>query len=140
MQILSSLHIAAVIFSFGVIMLADKQAFSWIRGKQVTLDPKRLHLYHLLTWVGLLVLVVTGVIMLWPRADYLLRQPLLIMKMLFVGILLVNAILIGRLMNLAVMRSFASLSKRELIPLFASGAFSMIGWVGALVVAIAVFK
>lgn len=139
MELLSTIHVVTVFFSFGVIMLADKQALSWMRGKQLTLNPKRLHLYHWLTWLGLIVLIITGSIMFWPRADYLLREPLFIMKMLFVGMLVVNAILIGRLMNVAVSRPFASLSKAELLPLFASGAISMTAWVGAAIIAVSIF-
>ena len=139
MQLLSLIHVLTVFFSFGVILLADKQAFAWMRGKQMTLNANRLHLYHLLTWIGLGILIVTGGIMFWPRADYLLHQPLFIMKMLFVGMLVVNAVLIGRLMHVAVLRPFASLSKKELMPLMLSGAISMIGWMGAVLIAVTIF-
>lgn len=139
MHFLSTIHIGAVFFSFGIIMLADKQAFAWMRGAQQTLNPRLVHLYHRLTWLGLLVLITTGSIMFWPRASYLLAQPLFIMKMLFVGMLLVNAILIGRLMDAALTRPFASLSKKEIIPLFSSGAISMTAWVGAVLIAVTIF-
>lgn len=139
MEVLSTIHVAAVFFSFGVILLADKQALSWVRGTQVLLSPKRLHLYHRLMWLGLILLIATGATLFWPRAGYLLAQPLFIMKMLFVSILLVNAVLIGRLMPVAASRSFASLSRKEVLPLVASGAISMTAWVGAALVATIIF-
>jgi hypothetical protein len=139
MEILSTIHVAAVFFSFGIILLADKQAFSWMRGKQLTLNARLLYFYHRLTWAGLFVLIATGTIMFWPRADYLLTQPLFIMKMLFVGILLVNAVLINRFMQTATTRPFSSLSGKEIAPLIASGAISTTAWVGAVLVAVTIF-
>lgn len=139
MQFLIPAHVVFVVFSFIVIVAADKQALAWMRGTKQTLDRAMLRRFHLFTWIGLCGLIVTGAFLLVPQASYLLAQPLFIMKMLLVGVLVVNGVLIGRLMDIALTRTFASLSRRELVPLMASGAFSMIGWFGALIIALSIF-
>ena len=135
-----TLHVLAFVFSFGVIWKADKEAFAWVRGKKEILNRRTLRLYHVLTWLGLLALIITGAVLSYPMYDYLLRQPLFIMKLLFVGILLVNAVLIGRLMKVTTTRPFASLSWDERFPLLTSGAISSLSWLGAFVLALALFK
>lgn len=134
-----TLHIFSVIFSFCIIFLADKQGFAWIRGKKETLDPKRTRRLHVFTWIGLSSLLVTGAFLFWPLREYLVRQPLFGMKMLFVLALFINAVLIGRLMHVATERTFVSLSWEERIPLFVSGAISTFSWLGALIVALVLF-
>lgn len=132
-------HIAFVLFSVGVIFLADKEGFAWIRGKKETLDPKRLRILHILTWTGLLLLIASGITLFLPRASFLLKEPFFIMKMLFVAVLIVNAFLIGRLMHVATVRPFRSLQLKEKIQLFASGAISTVSWAGAILAALYLF-
>ena len=136
---LTVLHVCALFFSIAVILLADKQGFAWVSGKAPVLDRKVLSRYHALTWVGLAILILTGVLLLLPRADFLLRQPLFAIKLLFVGILVVNAVLIGRFMDAAVTRPFSRMTFRELSPLLLTGAISMFAWAGAIITALAVF-
>lgn len=135
-----TLHLLAAIFSFGVIWKADKEALSWVLGKKAVLNAHRLHYFHLLTWFGLGALIVTGTFLSYPMLGYLLSQKLFIMKLLFVVILLLNALLIGRLMEIPTTRAFASVSWKERMPLLLSGATSGISWFGALVLALTVFK
>lgn len=135
-----TLHIFSMMFSFGVIWKADKDALAWLRGKREVLDASRLRLHHTLMWLGLAALIVTGSILSYPMLGYLLSQPLFIMKLLFVAILIVNAVLIGRVMHVAHVRSFASLTWNERVPLLMSGVISSFAWLGALVLALALFK
>jgi len=135
-----TLHILSLIFSVCVVGFADKYALSWVTGKRPLLRERTLVTYHVLTWLGLLSLIVTGIFLALPMLGYLLSQPLFIMKVLFVGVLLVNAILIGRLSEIARTRTYASLSWGERMPLFTSGAVSVVSWSGALILALIVFK
>ena len=133
------LHIALVFYSFGVIFFADKEAFAWMRGLKQTLDARHLTLLHALMWLGLAGLIASGLSLFLPMANYLLHEPLFIMKLLLVAILIVNALLIGRLLHIATTRPFASLTGDEKLALFASGATSVVGWVGSVVIALALF-
>jgi hypothetical protein len=136
---MTALHLLALFLSLVVIVMADSEGFAWMRGKKQTLDPKRMHHTHLLMWAGLLALILTGIVLFLPRWDYLIYQPLFIMKMLFVAVLLVNAILIGRLIDIALTRSYASLSWNEKLPLLVSGGVSAFSWAGAIVLALLQF-
>lgn len=132
-------HILGIGFAIAYIFQADKQAFAWVFGKTETFDTQVMHTIHRMMWIGLGTIVISGIFLTVPRWDYLIQQPLFIMKILFVGILFFNGILIGRLMDSASGRSFASLSNSEKIQLMASGAFSTIGWLGAITLGIVLF-
>ena len=133
------IHIFATGFALAVIVMSDKEAFDWMRGKKQMLDPLLLHRLHLLTWTALLALIVSGLILFYPQRTILLTNPLFIMKLLFVAILCVNGILIGRLMGIAQMRPFVSLTSREKMQLLVSGAASFISWAGAFVLGMILF-
>lgn len=133
------IHILGMGFVFAVIIFADKEAFAWMRGKKEILDAQHLRLIHQLTWLGLSILVISGIFLFYPRREYLAAEPLFIIKMLFVGILLTNGVLVGRLMHIATQKPFAMLTHAEKVQLFASGAASFISWVGAFVLGIILF-
>jgi hypothetical protein len=133
-------HILAIGFVLGVITLADKDALDWVRGKTPLMDRKRLHQYHNMIWSGLVALTLTGIFLLLPNWEYLLSEPLFLMKMLFVVILIVNGVLIGRLQVISSQRMFASLSWAETIPLMLSGAISFGSWAAAFALAIIIFE
>jgi hypothetical protein len=116
-------------------IFADKQAMSWVLGRMERLDERTLQRTHLLMWVGLGGMIITGVIMASSYVDQLILQPYFVAKMTFVGILFANGIVIGYLSPIASKKSFASLSVREKVPLFISGTASLVGWVGAFVMA-----
>lgn len=133
------IHIGACVSAILTIALADKQALSWVRGTKMTLDRMRLVRYHRITWACLIILIGTGIVLLYPLRDFLLGSPVFYLKIVFVSILFVNGFVIGRLMNIAADRSFASLSLRKRIPLFLSGIASSVGWVGAVMMALFLF-
>jgi hypothetical protein len=133
-------HIGLMIFCVGIIFLADKEGFAWVRGKKETLNPSRLRGLHYLMWIGLLSLIGTGIWMALPMYRYLLAEPLFIIKLLFVGILIANAILIGRLMHVATRKPFRELSWDERMPLFTSGVVSAFSWSFAIAIAFYIFS
>lgn len=130
-----TLHLSFLAFSVAVILFADKQALSWMTGRQATLNAKTLHYTHLAMWVGLGGMIVTGAIMASSFLDSLIQQPYFILKMVFVGVLFVNGLAIGYLSPIASTKTFASLTLSEKIPLILSGSASFIGWIGAFVMA-----
>ncbi len=122
-------------FSVAVMLFADKQAISWMTGRQSLLDAKTLHYTHVAMWIGLGGMIVTGVILASSYIEALLQQPYFIYKMAFVAVLFINGLVIGYLSPIASAKTFASLSVREKIPLLLSGAASLGGWIGAFVMA-----
>lgn len=94
--------------------------------------PKgRMQILHIFVWIGLLGMIGTGLYMAYPALSYYLAKPAFIAKMLFVAILAINALFIGKLLSVASVRPFAELTAGEKKKLFISGALSSICWVGA---------
>lgn len=135
-----ALHVCAVLFSLTVVLIADKDALMWMRGKKPTISSRRVQVLHALTWSGLVVLIGSGVAMAYPTLDYLLTQPLFIMKMLFVAVLLVNAVLIGKLSQYAIRETFEQMTHHNRMRLLTSGAVSSFSWIAVIVLALAFFK
>ncbi len=132
-------HILSFGFVLGVTALADKDALQWFRGKKQTLDRTTLHQYHVLIWIGLLSLAVSGLYLFYPMRVFLLGSMLFDVKLLFVVILFVNAVLVGRLMNLALTKPYAELTVHEKTSLIVSGAVSAFSWFFAGSIAIWMF-
>ena len=133
---LVSIHVGALFLLIPVILFADHEGFSWIRGKKETLNPKVMTILHRLVWIGLGVMILTGMILAWPLRDYLSNTPAFYIKMFFVFVLVVNSFFINRFMRVALERPYVSLTQEERRPLFISGAVSTISWVGAVIAAL----
>ena len=135
-----TVHILSLLFAVCIMALADKEVFAWLRGKKETLIEKRMYLYHILMWEALFALIGSGILLALPRLSYLITQPLFVIKMLFVGILFVNAIILGRLMPVTSERGFSSLSKEEKMSVYMSGVISAFSWIATTLVALTLFS
>ena len=132
-------HILSFGFVLGVTAIVDKEALLWVRGKKETLDSAKLYTYHTLIWSGLGALIVSGLYLFWPMRLFLLADFLFDIKLLFVGVLITNGILIGRLMKSAHQKPFRMLAREEKMALLMSGAISAFSWFAAGAIAIAIF-
>lgn len=134
-------HLTILAITAVGILLADHEAFNWMRGKKQTLDKKWMFTLHLWVGFGLIGMIITGGLMFWPVREYLLANSLaFIIKMGFVVILVGNSFLIGELLKVSSTRTYASLTSAEKFPLFVSGALSSISWIGAGVCALLLFS
>jgi hypothetical protein len=131
---LTSLSIAAI----GV-LYADSLGMRWMRGKIDVVELRHLNRAHLIVSIALLSLVISGGFLFWPMRSYLLFQPLFLLKMAFVLVLILNSFAIDAFMHISRVKSFRTLEKKEKIPLFVSGAVSMICWFGAGITALVIF-
>jgi len=125
------LHICFLCLAAVGILIADHAAFNWMRGKNAVIGKKELFAAHWIVTTALLGLVYTGLVLFWPQRDYLLQQPLFLLKMAFVAALLLNSMVIEWLMHVAAVRPFASLTTGQKAPLFISGGISTLSWLGA---------
>ena len=132
---LVQLHVGILSVTALVIVYTDHLALRWVLGKSETLPYKKMHRLHVVVWAGLLGMIVTGAVMAWPGREYYLQHTPFIIKMCFVGVLVGNALVIGRLSKVASSQSFASLSTKQKYTLLISGAISSVCWIGAFVVA-----
>lgn len=135
---MTTIHLVAMSAALVLIVCADIQATAWMRGIKQTLNKKTMHWLHGLTWGTLVLLVVSGAWLLSSRT-YLLAEPLFILKLLFVGALITNAVLIGRLMPITFERPYTSLNLSEKLPLFVSGLVSTVSWLAILALAYYLF-
>jgi hypothetical protein len=132
-------HLVSMCAAVVLVFFADKQAFAWVIGKRQTLDKTPVRTLHLLTWIALLSLMVSGFFLLWPNNLHLLEDSFFIIKLVGVGLLFVNGIVIGRLIPIALTRTFASLTWKERMPLILSGLVSSASWASILAIAYILF-
>ena len=133
------IHLASLAIAAIGIVWADHQAWGWIRGTHDTILHSKLLATHWVVGSGLTGLIASGLYLFWPARDFLLGQPLFLLKMAFVAALVVNSFVIEHLMHAAVRGPWRALSTRERLPLVVSGAVSTISWFGAGIVALVLF-
>lgn len=135
-----TLHVLSFGFVIGITALADKEALAWLRGSKQILEPQTLRNFHRFVWMGFFVLVASGLYLMYPMWRYLLSEPLFIMKMILVGVLFVNGVLIGRLQKMATVYAFKDLTIGQKLQLVISGMVSTFSWVSAALIALYLFN
>lgn len=130
----TTLHLVAMILTILVVLYADHMGFRYFTGKSQTLSLKKVKLAHNLVFIGIGLLVVTGIIITIPMWTYMLTNPFFYTKMAFVATLIMNGIFIGQLMHKATMVPFNSLEKEEKRVLLISGAISGMSWLATILI------
>ena len=128
-------HITTSLVLVVLVLRADHHGFKWIRGKEEILDATALSKLHSYVWLGLFVMIFTGVLLAYPYQEYLRSYWPFLAKMSFVLALLINGVVVGKLMKIATVKPFRELTNREKMPLFVSGAVSTLSWAGAILMA-----
>jgi len=126
------LHILSIFVTGLAVLYSDEQGLLWILGKKETLDPGRIEKLHVVVSVGLALIILTGGLLALPSLSYYLHNTIFLVKMGFVGALIVNGFFIGSVATLSTTHTFASLTHRQRISLFVSGAVSVCSWGAAL--------
>ncbi len=121
------------------ILFADHMGFGWIRGKTPTLNPKTLVRTHWVVGISLGAMLGSGSVLFWNAHQYLLTDPTFYIKMTFVLALIINSFVIERFLNVATTQPFATLTKKQKLPLIISGAVSTLSWIGAATTAFFLF-
>ncbi len=125
-------HITAIIVTGLCVLCSDEQGLLWILGRKKLLERDRIVFLHIAISLGLSLIILTGGLLALPSLSYYLQNTTFLIKMGFVGALIVNGIFIGSIATQAATRTFASLTSRQRIPLIVSGAASVLAWGGAL--------
>lgn len=129
--ILVPVHLLVLVITIWNIARADHAALLWIRGKVATLEVTLVKTYHTRVWVGLFLMIISGIFLAWPMKEYLLTRPQFFIKMGFVVALVINSFVIGALQKVATTRTYSSLTTLQKLPLFISGGVSTLSWIGA---------
>lgn len=124
-------HILILIATACMIVYADHMGWTYMRGTAQTLSAKKVEFLHWGVWVGLMGMVSSGFFLAYDRFPYLISNPAFVIKLVFVGVLIVNAIFIGSLSRLAITVPYSSLTARQKMILTLSAGASTISWLGA---------
>ena len=131
---LEEVHLAALALTALVILYSDHHAFAYFLGKKQTLTKGFVVWSHRLVWLGLITMITTGVIMVTPRWEHFLADPVFYIKMGMVGVLMVNGFAIGKLSHVATQTPFANLLPEQKRTLLLSGSLSAIGWISSALI------
>ncbi|HEV7121383.1 MAG TPA: hypothetical protein VGN56_00995 [Candidatus Paceibacterota bacterium] len=128
---MAALHVTLVMLTGLIVLYSDEQGFLWLLGKKPLLSHRQIELQHVLVSIGLAGIILTGGLMFVDRASYLIHDPVFLAKMAFVLALVVNGFFIGSVSELAAKKTYKELSGAERGKVLASGAVSVISWIGA---------
>ncbi len=125
-----ALHLLVLALTAVVIVFADHEGWQYVRGKKAVLSTARVQWLHRAVWVGLLGMIMTG-IGLTTEEPEVFEEPMFYVKMVMVLALIINGVAISFLSKVATTTPFASLTTKQRVPLFISGAVSVGCWIGA---------
>lgn len=131
-------HLVGLALGFGVAIMADLCAARSLFRPLQNHELEDLHRYHRTVAFGLALFWASGLVLLWLRTGFVFENfsPKLIAKLCVVGLLTVNAYLIGRI-GLPTMiawagSSFGALPLAHRLRLGALAGMSGAGWIAAL--------
>lgn len=126
-----TIHLIILALTAVAILISDHYGVAYVRGTMPLLPKRRMELLHGLVWLGLLGMIGTGLYMAYPGLSFYIQKPEFVIKMVFVLVLVVNALFIGTMLGISSERPFAELTVGEKRKMFISGAVSSLGWIGA---------
>lgn len=126
-----TVHLSILILTAIAILIADKDGMDWMRGKKETLSEKRVSYLHKAVFVGLFLMIGTGLSMAYNTIEWYIKDPTFILKMLFVATLVINGFFIGAISKVATISPFNKLEIKMKRKLIISGTVSAFSWIGA---------
>lgn len=134
-EIILGIHITTAVLLIGGVVYADHLALAWILGKKKNLSESVLRQIHRSLYIGITVMVLTGIYLFIPSRAYLLYETAFFIKMFFVATLIINSLCIGKFLPLATKTAFQDLSTNKRFVLLLSGTVSTCCWLGTIVAA-----
>lgn len=135
-EIIVVIHIGILIITAVAILSADIYASGWLKGKKLTLNPVIVQRLHKAVTIGLSGMLATGIMLFWPLREHLVSgNTAFTIKMIFVFALVVNSLVIESYMKIATTTAFKDIPFGKKSILFASGAVSLLSWIGATLAA-----
>jgi len=144
-EIFLTLHLIGVILGAGSALVSDALFFGVIRDRNInTTELKMLSLVSRLVWIGLALLLISGIVMLVLGNFVLLGEPSFQMKMLLVALIIINGILFHK-QHLPFLKKMVKVKnleddisdnlsdRRHFKYMFVSGALSMISWLAVII-------
>jgi hypothetical protein len=129
-----TLHLIALIVTAPMILYADHMGFRYFTGRASVLPERSVAWTHRLVFIGLFLLIVTGVMLTVPSWEAWFAKPAFYVKLGFVLTLLINGLFIQKLMTTAAHTPYALLPLSDKRTLITSGALSGIGWIASILI------
>lgn len=129
---MTTIHVLLIIVTGLTVLYSDEQGLEWFRGKQKTLNKKKIDVLHVIVSLGLAGIILTGGLMLINEPGFLQSTDFLV-KMAFVTALTINGLLIGSSTEIAAQKEFRDVSSSQKRLLLISGGVSVAGWIGAII-------
>jgi hypothetical protein len=139
-QVFVALHMLGVAFGLGGATITDFSFFRALKNRRIDESEENLmHGLHLIIWVGIILLVVSGIALYLPQASSLLQSAKFVAKMCAVLIVILNGVLLTLVISPklgAFDFTFQDMSLQKLHRLsFSLGAVSATSWYSAFVFA-----
>lgn len=143
------LHILGVVFGLGGATVTDVMFFRFMRNYRVDeSEAAIMKILSIVVWVGLGVLIVSGLAMFLPRWELFVGSDRFLMKMTVVAVVLINGLALNlwlqpRARRISFVEPGSPLTEgevRERVRVrrmaFALGSISVVGWYGAFALAV----
>lgn len=130
-----SLHVLSFLFVIWSVVRADHMGYLWFTGKVKTLEKSAVKKHHHSVMAGFILMIITGALV-FSTVKANIIYPQFYIKMSFVLALFVNSFIIGKLSNIAITKSFDSLTSKEKLPIYISAIVSTVSWIGATIMAL----
>jgi hypothetical protein len=129
---LVTIHLTLIIVTGLAVLYSDEQAFLWLLGKKETLSRGLVQTLHTCVSWGLGSILISGGLLYFRAPVAYLTNLTFLVKLGAILALIFNTYVIEKFSEVAITRPYRSLSPRERLPLFLSGAVSVGGWSIAL--------
>jgi uncharacterized membrane protein len=141
-QAIRMFHILGVTLGVGGATITDIFFFKFLKDFRISeSESDVLHTLSQIIWFALAVLIITGIGLYLPAKDYLNESPKFLVKMIVIGIIIIN----GALLNLLIAPKLVKISfgeqhehqqgelHRERKLAFALGSISLVSWYSAFI-------
>lgn len=125
-------HILGIVLGLGAATLSNLFFFKFLKDWRISeKEAKVLHTFSKVIWVGLVILILSGLGLYLPHWDQLLKLPMFLTKMMVVGVILINGILLNTLISPNLTKIFSLPRLRRLA--FVLGPISVVSWYSAFI-------
>lgn len=125
-------HILGIVLGLGMATMSDFFFFKFLKDRRISeKEEKVLKTFSKIIWAGLTVLILSGVGLYLPHGNDLLKSPKFLAKMVVVGVIIVNGILLNTLISPKLTKIMFLPRWRRLA--FALGAISIVSWYAAFI-------
>lgn len=131
---MGTLHLLSFLITLPAILYSDHFGVQYLLGKTETVDIKLAQKLHIIVFLGLGLIIASGLYLTLPAWDFYLSDNLFRVKILFVLALILNGLFIGKLLKVASNKPYRYLTNMQKVTLLISGGISGASWFMSFVI------